>query len=78
MYSFLVDDNREHKKAKGVNGNVVATVGHNDYKDVLLNKCLRHSANRIQSKGHRIGTYKSTKFHCLVLMTTYIQKTIDS
>ena len=50
------------KKAKGVNKNVVATVGHNDCKDVLLkNKCLRHSTNRIQSKDHRIGTYEINK-----------------
>ena len=51
MYSFLVDNN-QHKKAKGVNRNVVATISHNEYKDALLNKkCLRHhSIDRIQSK----------------------------
>ena len=44
MYLFLVDDNGEHKKAKGVNRNVVAIISHNKYKDVLLNyKCLRYS-----------------------------------
>ena len=37
MYSFLVDDNSEHKKAKGVNRNVVAPISHNEYKGVLLN-----------------------------------------
>ena len=43
----------------GVNRNVVATIIHKEYKDVLLNiKCLRHSMNRIQSKNHRIGTYE--------------------
>ena len=47
-YSFLVDDNSEHKKANVVNRNVVATISHNEYKDVLMNKkCLRHSMNRI-------------------------------
>ena len=47
MYSFLVDNN-EHKKATGVNKNIVATIDHNEYEDVLLkNKCLRHSMNRI-------------------------------
>ena len=57
MYSFSVD-NSEHKKAKGVNKNV-ATISHNEYKDDLLNnKCIRHSMNRIQSKGCRIGTCK--------------------
>ena len=51
MYSFLVEDSSEHKKAKGVNRNVAATISHNEYKDVLLNKkCLRHSTNTIQSK----------------------------
>ena len=50
------------KKAKGVNKNVVAAISHNEYKDVLLNnKCIRHSVNRIQSKDHRIGTYKINK-----------------
>ena len=61
MYSFLVDKN-EHKKAKGVNRNVVATISHNEYKDVLLNKkCLRHSMNIIQSKDRRTGTYETNK-----------------
>ena len=62
LYSFLVDNNSEHKKAKGVNRNVVATIRQKEYKDVLLiNKCLRHSANRIQSKEHRIETYEIKK-----------------
>ena len=59
MYSFLEDDNSDHKKAKCVNRNVVATMNHNEYKDALLNDhCLRHSMNRIQSKDHTIGTYE--------------------
>ena len=41
MYSFLVENN-EHKKVNGVNKNVVATIGHYEYKDVLLkNKCFK-------------------------------------
>ena len=56
--------------------NVVATVSHNEYKDVLLNnKCIRHSMNRIQCKYHKIGTYE-IKWH-LFLMTKYIFKTMD-
>ena len=48
MYSYLVDDNSEHKKAKGVNKILVARISHKEYKYVLLNKiCLRHSMNRI-------------------------------
>ena len=62
MFLFFVHNNSEHKKAKGVSRNVVLTISYNKYKDVLLNnKCLRHSMNRIQSKGHRIGTYQINK-----------------
>ena len=60
MYSYLVDDNSNHKKIKPANRNVVATLSH-----ILLNivallnkKCSRHSVNRIQSKDYRIGTYE--------------------
>ena len=61
IYSFLVDSD-EHKKAKVVNKSVVATISHNENRDVLLNnKCIRHSMNRIQSKDHRIETYEINK-----------------
>ena len=29
VYSYLVDDNSEHKKGKGINKKVVATISHN-------------------------------------------------
>ena len=59
MYSLLVSDSSEHKKAKGVNRNVVAKISHGEYKDFLLNKkCLKHSMNRIQSKDHKIEAYE--------------------
>ena len=51
VYSFLVEDSSEHKKANDVNKNVVATIIHSEHKDVLLNKlnnkCFSHSLNRI-------------------------------
>ena len=63
MYSYLVDGNSEHKKAKCVKKkNVVSKIIHNEYKGVLLNKkCLGHSMNKIRSKDHRIGTYEINK-----------------
>ena len=75
MYSHLVNDNSEHKKAKGVNRNVVVAITHNDYINVLLNKkCWRHSMSRIQSKGHEIGTYEINKiFFCCFDYKIYIQ-----
>ena len=67
MYSFLGDDNSEHEKTKDVNRNAIATISHNEYKDILLNnKCLRHLINEIKSKDRRIRTYKTSKilFSC--------------
>ena len=62
MYSYLVDDNSEHKKAKCINKSIVQTISPTEYKDVLMNrKYLRYSLNRIQSKDHRIGTYEINK-----------------
>ena len=58
VFSFLVDDSSEHKKAMGVNKNVVSTISHSEYKEVLLNKRLRHLMNKIQSKNHKIETCK--------------------
>ena len=58
----MVNYNTEHKKAKGVNRIVAATISYNEYKNVLLNKkCLKHSMNRIQSKDHKMGTYEINK-----------------
>ena len=34
MYSSLVDHSSKHKKAHRVSRNVVATISHNEYKDV--------------------------------------------
>ena len=39
MYSFLVDDSGEHKKAKGVNKNVDPAISHNDTK---MFYCIRN------------------------------------
>ena len=43
MHSLFIDDNSEHKKAKGENRNVNVAISHKEYKDVFLNnKCIRH------------------------------------
>ena len=78
MYSLLVDDISEHKKGKDVNRNVVATISHGEYEDVLLNdKCLRHLMNRIQSNNHRIAIYEIKKniyiYDALLIKYTFKQ-----
>ena len=46
---------------KGVSKNVFATISHTEYKNVLNNKCLKHSMNRIQVKVHKIGVHEIKK-----------------
>ena len=48
-----------------MNRNIAATVSHNEYEDVLLNKkCSRQSKNRIQSKDHKKGAYEKIFLSC--------------
>ena len=76
MYSFLLG-NSQHKK-EGVNKNVVATITHNEYKDVLFNNnCIRHWMIRIQSKDHITGTYEVKKTSVSRFDDKYILKTIS-
>ena len=59
IFSFSVYHCSDHKKAKDVNKNSVATRIHNEHKDVLLNKkSLRYSINKFQNKDHRIRAYE--------------------
>ena len=56
-YSILID-NRQNKKAKLHNKNIVTTISNNEYVYVLLiNKFTRHLMTRTQSKDYRIRTY---------------------
>ena len=55
LYSMKNIDGKESNTAKGVN---IATE-FNEFEDTLLNsKIIRHKMRRIQSKKHKIGTYK--------------------
>ena len=78
MHPYLVDNNSDHKKAKGIKKNVVSTMNHNEYEYVLLNmKCFRHLMNRIQSKDHRIGTYETNKISLSCFDDKYTSQTVD-
>ena len=58
MYSLVIVNIEEIKKARGVNKIVVKNIRDKEYIEVLFNKnLLRHKVKRIQSKLHRIGTY---------------------
>ena len=58
MYSIKKIDGKEHNIAKAVN---IATEFDN-FRDVLFNKkIIRQKRKRIQSKKHKLGTYKFDK-----------------
>ena len=62
MYSSVVVDGEEIKKAEGVNKNVVKNRRQKEFVDVLFNKnMMRHKMKRIQSILHRIRTYDVCK-----------------
>ena len=58
MYSYLVDDNSEHKKAKGVNRNIIATISHNKYKDVP--PCNKTSSRRLSVRPSNVAGTSTT------------------
>ena len=58
MHSMLSDDGKESNTQKGIN----TSTEFNEFKDTLLNKkIIRHKMKIIQSKKHKIGTYKINK-----------------
>ena len=60
-YSYLMDDDNEHKKAKGTKKCVIKIIL-NDYKDCLLNnKIMLKSQQRLKSKAHCVMMIKDYK-----------------
>ena len=69
MYSLVIVDNEEIKKAKPANKNVVKNKRHKEYIDVLFNKILiRYKKKRIQVNSIELELMMFVKFICLVLM----------
>ena len=62
MHSLTDADNEENKKVKGTNKNLVKSIPHKEYVDILFNKkVIRDKMKRIQSKLHKVGTCKVCK-----------------
>ena len=73
MYYLVMVDDKEIKKAKSVNENIVDSIRHKEYVDVLFSRGLiRHNMKRIQNKLHRTGTSVFVKFLCHVFMINAI------
>ena len=63
MYSYVKDNGKNEKTAKGVRKNVIKkNITRDNYKDCLLNgKQMLHSMHTIRSDHHQIGSYQLNK-----------------
>ena len=62
MYSLIAVDGKKVKKETGVNKNVVKSIRHKKFANVLfMTKIVKHNMKRIQSKLHRIRAYDVCK-----------------
>ena len=63
MYSYVKDDGRFGKTAKGIKKNVIKKeITHKDYKQTLFNNNqMRHKMKCIRSNKHQIGSYEINK-----------------
>ena len=63
MYSYLRDDQKEGRTAKGIKKNVIKkNISHEDYKETLFNnKQIHHTMKTIRSNNHELGSYEINK-----------------
>ena len=63
MYSYIKDNNQEHKTAKGIKKNIIKNnIDHNNYKEILLNnKQVHHKMKTIRSDKHQLNSYEINK-----------------
>ena len=75
MYSYVKDNGKNQKTAKGVRKYVIKkNITHEYYKDCLLNgKQMLHSKHTIRSECHQIGSYRlnETSLSCFDDKDTY-------
>ena len=63
MYSYVKDNEKGGKTAKGIKKNVIKNnVKHENYKDTLFNnKQMHHKMKTIRSQNHQLGSYEINK-----------------
>ena len=63
MYSYIKDNNKGGKTAKGIKKNVIKNnITHENYKDILFNdKQMYHKMKTIRSDNHELGSYEINK-----------------
>ena len=63
MYSYMKDNQKEGKTAKGIKKNVIKkNIMHEDYKETLFNnKQMYHKMKTIRSQNHELSSYEINK-----------------
>ena len=63
MYSYIKDNNKGGKTAKGIKKNVIkSNIKHEDYKDTLFNnRGMYHKMKTIRSQNHELSSYEINK-----------------
>ena len=63
MYSYIKDDQKVGKTAKGIKKNVIKNdIKHENYRDTLFNnKQIHHKMKTIRSQNHQLGSYEINK-----------------
>ena len=63
MYSYIKDNNKEQKTAKGIKKNIIKNIiKHRDYKETLFNmNQMHHKMKTIRSQNHQIKSYEINK-----------------
>ncbi|XP_068690071.1 uncharacterized protein [Montipora foliosa] len=63
MYSYMKDNDKGGKTAKGINKNVIKkNITHENYKNVLFNnEQMYHTMKTIRSNKHQLGSYELNK-----------------
>ena len=63
MYSYIKDNQKGGKTAKGIKKNVIKNnIIHDDYKETLFKKKqIYHKMNTIRSENHQLGSYELNK-----------------
>ena len=63
MYSYIKDDNKGGKTAKGIKKNIIKNnITHENYKNTLFNNDqMYHEMKTIRSENHQLGSYEINK-----------------
>ena len=63
MYSYIKDNQKCGKTAKGIKKNIIKNnIKHTDYKNVLFkNRQMQHTMKTIRSSKHQLGSYEINK-----------------